>query len=265
MTYFAFLAGFIGLPLAAAVLCNFALRGAGRKLPVSLRAWPALPVLAGHVLLAVAYTTPWDNYLVATNVWWYDPALVTGVTFGYVPIEEYTFFVVQTLLVGFWFLALARLLPPPAAPFQPRPRLRWIATAAAAVFWLWGAFLLLSSDPAGNYLGLELVWALIPLGVQLAFGADILWHYRRLVAWTLLPAVLYLSWADALAIGAGTWTISPQQSFHILIAGVLPVEEFIFFLLTSALVVFGMTLMLARASHARAKLPAGWLGAVEAP
>ena len=22
------------------------------------------------------YTTPWDNYLVATNVWWYDPALV---------------------------------------------------------------------------------------------------------------------------------------------------------------------------------------------
>src|SRR6185503_20826468 len=63
--------------------------------------------IAIHVLLAVVYTTPWDNYLVATGVWYYNPRLVTGFVIGYVPIEEYTFFVLETILSGlcWWFLA----------------------------------------------------------------------------------------------------------------------------------------------------------------
>ncbi|MBN8501714.1 MAG: lycopene cyclase domain-containing protein, partial [Sphingomonadales bacterium] len=52
-----------------------------------------------QVVIAVVYTTPWDNYLVATRVWWYNPGLVTGFVIGYVPIEEYTFFVLQTVLM----------------------------------------------------------------------------------------------------------------------------------------------------------------------
>ena len=61
-------------------------------------------------IIALLYTTPWDNYLVATGVWWYDPALVTGLTLGWVPIEEYTFFILQTLLAGLWLAFLARRL-----------------------------------------------------------------------------------------------------------------------------------------------------------
>ena len=61
------------------------------------------------VLIAVAYTTPWDNYLVATNVWWYDESLVTGLKLGWVPIEEYTFFVLQTLMTGLWTLAVMQI------------------------------------------------------------------------------------------------------------------------------------------------------------
>ena len=49
-----------------------------------------------HMLLALIYTTPWDNYLVANRVWWYDPALVTGITLAWVPLEEYAFFLLQT-------------------------------------------------------------------------------------------------------------------------------------------------------------------------
>src|SRR4029078_4568828 len=60
-----------------------------------------------HVLLAVIYTTPWDNYLVATGVWYYNPQLVTGFLIGYVPIEEYTFFVLETILSGLWWWFLA--------------------------------------------------------------------------------------------------------------------------------------------------------------
>src|SRR5690606_9009452 len=101
-----------------------------------------------------------------------------------------------------------------------------------------------------TYLALALAWALPPIALQLATGADILWRHRRLVAAALLPPVLYLSAADALAIGAGTWTIAPGQSLEIFIGG-LPLEELVFFGLTSTLLVFGMVLALAQETQAR--------------
>lgn len=68
--------------------------------------------LLGLVLIAVAYTTPWDNYLVATRVWFYNPSLVLGIILGYVPLEEYVFFIVQTLAVGLFAVWLWRWLYP---------------------------------------------------------------------------------------------------------------------------------------------------------
>lgn len=49
-----------------------------------------------HAVLAIIiatllYTTPWDNYLVATRVWYYDTARVWNSVLGYVPLEEYLF------------------------------------------------------------------------------------------------------------------------------------------------------------------------------
>jgi len=53
---------------------------------------------------------------------------------------------------------------------------------------------------------------MLPISTQLAFGADILWHYRRLVVVTILSMGFYLSLADAVAIRAGIWTIDPVQT-----------------------------------------------------
>lgn len=251
MAYFEFLSGFIGVPALIFALVNGSLRRKGKMLPNSLRAWPVLPVVAGHVVLALLYTTPWDNYLVATRVWWYDPLLVSGFLIGYVPIEEYLFFIGQTLVVGMVLLLAVRLAPE-FPPFRSRPSLRLWATAISISVWAFGVFLLAADYVAGAYLGLELAWAMIPITIQMAFGADILWHYRRPVIWTLVPASIFLSLADAIAIRSGTWTIGPEQSLGIHIGGILPVEEFVFFVLTTALVVFGMTLMLSRPSHERA-------------
>lgn len=52
-------------------------------------------------ILAVLWTTPWDNYLVASGVWRYNPKKVWNVILGYVPLEEYLFFVLQTWAVAF--------------------------------------------------------------------------------------------------------------------------------------------------------------------
>ncbi len=58
------------------------------------------------VLVALVYTTPWDNYLVATGVWYYEPVRVWKVILGHVPLEEYLFFALQTILTGLIALGL---------------------------------------------------------------------------------------------------------------------------------------------------------------
>ncbi len=251
MTYFGFLAIFVGIPLLGVLLWNQRDARKGLALPTDLQTWSPWVVIWGHVIVAVLYTTPWDNYLVATRVWWYDPALVTGLLIGWVPIEEYTFFVVQTLLVGVALLLVLRRQPV-KTPFVPNLQLRIGATLGAGLLWFVSVCFLVLNIRAGTYFGLEMGWALLPIMFQLAFGADILWHYRRPVLGVLLGFTAYLSFADTLAIASGTWTIDPAQSFNIFLPGGLPIEELIFFFLTCTLVCFGVTLVLAEMSQQRA-------------
>ena len=251
MTYFGFLLLFLGIPMVILTALLMVDRRAGRQLPVELTNWLPGVAIAAHALVALIYTTPWDNYLVATGVWWYDPQLVTGITIGWVPIEEYTFFILQPVLAGLWLVFLARRLPFGSAISSDVPTKRWLAVSVAGIVWLGAAAILISGWQPGTYLGLILVWALLPIMFQLWFGADILWRHRYLVTVTIVTVTLYLSAADAIAIGSGTWTIDPAQSLQIYLGGVLPIEEFIFFLMTTVLLSFGMVLVMARQSQER--------------
>lgn len=263
MTYFEFLALFVGIPIIILLILTGWDKRRGITMPERFNSFSPWWVLVIHIIIAVVYTTPWDNYLVATRVWWYDVNLVTGYVIGWVPIEEYTFFIVQPIMTGLWLLfwmrratdsslrqAQGKPFITPHSSFKESSRLRWIVTGITAVFWAVMVGMLISGWKPGTYLALELSWALFPILIQLTFGADILWYYRRLVLMAIVPTTLYLSFADALAINWGTWTIDPQQSLNIFI-GNLPVEEFIFFLLTNTLLVFGMTLALAAESQPR--------------
>lgn len=259
MTYFGFLAIFLGIPiliLVGATVYDYRIRG--RAYPSHFNGYNALLILGIHLLIALIYTTPWDNYLVATSVWWYDPALVTGITIGYVPIEEYTFFIVQPIFTGLWVLFWMRRNREPSHSWRAAG-VRWGAVALGAVLWFASLVILVSGWKPGTYLALIGIWALIPILVQFIFGADILWRHRRLVALGILPTTLYLAAADTLAIQSGTWTIDPAQSLPILLGGVLPIEEFIFFFVTNVLIVFGLTLVLAAESQVRLQEVVGWL------
>jgi lycopene beta-cyclase len=247
MTYFQFLLIFLGIPLAVMAWLTWLDWRRKRSLPNDLRAAPAWLAILVHVLVAVIYTTPWDNYLVATGVWYYNPALVTGVTIGWVPIEEYTFFVVQSLLIGLWLTFLARRMPAAAHEAAPSTRdghLRFWSALSLGVIWLGSLGLLASGWKPATYVTLILAWALLPIVIQLAYGADMLWRRRKLLGLALLSSTLYLGLADSLAIGSGTWTIDLRQSLDIAI-GSLPLEELLFFLVTNTLVIFGMTLLMA--------------------
>jgi lycopene cyclase domain-containing protein len=253
MTYFGFLGLFVVIPILVLGAWMWLDARRGRVVPAQLRALPPLVVILAHVLIALVYTTPWDNYLVATRVWWYDPALVTGITLGWVPLEEYTFFLLQPILIGLLLYTLARYLPRPAAA-QPAASSSWarpIGLALTGALCLASVAMLIDPWTYDTYLGLILVWALPPVMGQIAFGGDILWRERRMVLGTIVIGTLYLAAADSVAITSGTWTIDPQQSLPILLGGILPIEEFLFFMMTCVLIACGSTLMASRTSRER--------------
>src|SRR5688572_5275109 len=123
MTYLNFLVFFLVIPIALLGLLTWRDHAAGRKLSADWHPESQWLVLLILIIVAVVYTTPWDNYLVATHVWWYDPTRVIGLVIGWVPIEEYIFFILQPILAGLWILFLARRLPSPTSTSTAMPRL----------------------------------------------------------------------------------------------------------------------------------------------
>jgi lycopene cyclase domain-containing protein len=268
MTYFGFLLRFLFVPILIFLVVTFWDNKNNKQINGFRNGRAVWTAIGVHILLAVIYTTPWDNYLVATGVWYYNPGLVTGIVIGYVPIEEYTFFVVETILAGLWWWFLARriaLTPnPPSAALQdatqsPRGRggfipnklLVYVSTCLLGLLWLLSTYLFFFGAESWTYLSIILFWALPPIILQLLFGADILWHYRKLVFWSIFVPGTYLSLMDIVALKDTTWSISPSRTTGILFFGILPIEEVLFFFITNVLLTFGMTLLLANVSQER--------------
>ena len=246
MTYFVFLLSFLIIPILILLILNRRDSRYSTSNFTGRNVWRAILI---HVVLAVLYTTPWDNYLVASGVWYYKPQLVSGLILGYVPIEEYTFFILETILTGLWWWFLANRLSQPSK-FPPSRKGRFAASLLLIILWVIFVLLFFSKDRSVIYLSIIMVWALPATLPQLLFGADILWHHRKLVLLTILPLSIYLSIVDSLAIASGIWTIDPAQSTSIMM-GVLPIEEAIFFLVTNMLIGFGLTLLLVKESPGR--------------
>jgi lycopene cyclase domain-containing protein len=198
----------------------------------------ALPSLGGVLLLALAYTTPWDSELIRRGVWGYGPERVIG-TIGVIPIEEYLFFLLQPLLAGLWFY---RLIPPGVEDARPAsPRFRWGGTAVYLALALAGVWLLQRRE--GTYLGMILAWAAPVLAAQWALSANRIAAAPRAFLLGIAVPTLYLWVADATAIHLGIWHISEAHTVGIKF-GPLPLEEAAFFLATTLLCVQGLLLFL---------------------
>ena len=221
-------------------------------------ALPAALLLHGHrprpavvhavlllVAVALVWTAPWDEHLVRTGVWSYGPDRVLA-TVGSVPVEEYAFVVLLVVLVASWGTRIGLLDASLAAPSGSRAlgAAGWLAVA------LLGALLIAVGGQA-RYLGLLLVWAAPPLALQHAVAGDLLHSRRAARALLAAPVALWLCAADRLALADGVWTISPASSTGLHVMG-LPLEEALFFLLTTTLVADGLLLALEPRARARA-------------
>ena len=196
--------------------------------------WP-LALITG---IAFVYTTPWDNYLVAREVWTYPPDAVLA-TVGYVPVEEYAFFVIQTLITGLIVRLLQTHWPPEVAP--PHRTARVVGTAFFLALTTVGVACVVAGGHA-LYFGLITAWACPILALMWGLGGHLIWARRRLVAWAVVPVTLYLWVADRVAIGIGIWDITDATRTGWEIAG-LPVEEALFFLVTNLLVAQGLVML----------------------
>lgn len=220
--------------IGVALLQSRPLAGVGAR-----TAWRWLLAVA---TLAFVYTTPWDNYLVYRGVWGYPPGAVLG-TIGYVPVEEYAFFVIQTLIVGLGYYALRGWGVWPS-PGRPVPR---AFRAGGIAFWLaltaFGVGLLLHPSQRALYMGLILAWAAPVLAGMWYVGAAKVWDERRRVVWAIAVPTVYLWLIDRTAIARGIWDIRDRYSLGVDPFG-LPVEEATFFWITTTLCVVGLALFL---------------------
>lgn len=232
LTYLGFLAVFVLLPLSLLTVATVRQREAER---------PSLTVRVGGIVLlvglALVYTTPWDSYLVGRGVWWYGEGRVAARFLG-VPLGEYLFIVLQTVLVGTWTVMRA-------GPVDPTVGHTWSDRAGGALAGLAvsgvGALLLAGPDSL-LYLGAILAWAGPVYALQWGVGWRYLLSVRRRIAACVLPPVAYLSIIDRFAIGEGIWTLSPEYTTGVTLLG-LPVEEMVFFFVTSLFVAQALVLL----------------------
>ena len=114
MTYAGFLALFLLLPCALLLLLL-------RRRLWYRRYWLTSALLAAIVLIAMA---PWDHAAVARGIWNWSPSQTWGLRLWLIPLEEYLFALLETLLTT---LLLCALLPsgprphPQSAAAAPEP------------------------------------------------------------------------------------------------------------------------------------------------
>jgi lycopene cyclase domain-containing protein len=233
--HIAFLIPAVMLLIATAFVSRAELPDAVPRLGVGRTYWTGVAIITA---VALVYTTPWDNYLIARGVWWYGDGS-TVATVGHAPVEEYLFILVQPWLTALWLshLSLPGSWPDAGRALRWRPRLA--AVGVAVLVGLVGWRLLATS--ATFYLGAILAWAAPVLALQWGVGAPQLWARKRLVAIGVTVPTLYLCVADRIAIALGIWILSEEYTTGLTVAG-LPVEEATFFLVTNLFVVQGLVL-----------------------
>jgi lycopene cyclase domain-containing protein len=204
--------------------------------------WKAIALIA---LMALLYTTPWDNYLIYRGVWSYNLSRISqSLRIGYVPMEEYCFFLLQPVLTGQYLLFFGNRYRRETKEWFRLAGRRWHPRIMGGLF---GSTLGLLGGVAiyrgghWTYFGLIFVWASPVLCFHWLYGGDHLWRARRLFSASLVSATVYLWVVDRIALEWGIWSISPAFSTGWNVLG-LPAEEAVFFLLTNMFVIQGLLL-----------------------
>jgi lycopene cyclase domain-containing protein len=202
----------------------------------------------GLVLLAVmVFTTPWDNLAAKWGIWGF-PREKYSLRLGYLPIEEYAFFLLQSLNVMLAVRALFHFFPDwELGPETDIGKWTLICLAASVIPWIFVAiqlrWLRRHFGARVNY-AIHLAWFLPVIYVQWIVAPPLFWAHAGLLALVTAAFGLYYTLADLAAVRAGTWFFDEKQITGAKLGGILPWEEIAFFFLTSLLVAQSYLLLL---------------------
>ena len=211
--------------------------------------WSAGEILAFALVLAAVmiFTTPWDNLAAKWGIWGF-PREKFSLRIGYLPVEEYAFFVLQSANVMLALRAIFVFLPDWQLG-QETAVGRWtlICLAASVVPWAVVAiqlrWLRRKCGPCVNY-AVHLAWFLPVVYAQWVLAPPLFWGHAGLLALITVAFGVYYTLADLVAVRAGTWFFDEKQITGVKLGGVLPWEEIAFFFLTSLLVAQSYLLLL---------------------
>lgn len=202
----------------------------------------------GLVLMAVlVFTTPWDNLAAKWGIWGF-PREKYSLRLGYLPIEEYAFFLLQSLNVMLAIRALFHFLPDWQTG-QETELNRWTGICLVASIIPWGlvaAQMIWLRRKAGsrvNY-AVHLAWFLPVIYFQWILAPPLFFAHAALLALVMAFFGVYYTLADLVAVQGGTWFFDEKQITGWKLGGILPWEEIAFFFLTSLLVAQSYLLLL---------------------
>jgi lycopene cyclase domain-containing protein len=200
------------------------------------------------VLLAVVvFTTPWDNLAAKWGIWGF-PRAKYSFRLGYLPVEEYAFFVLQSLNVMLGVRVLFHFFPGWHRLVSTEPgRWTFLCLGASILPWiLIGGQLRAWRRRAGsrvNY-AVHLAWFLPVIYSQWVLAPTLFGAHAGLLLLVTAIFGFYYTWSDVVAIHGGTWFFDERQITGFKFGGLLPWEEAAFFFLTSLLVAQSYLLLL---------------------
>lgn len=211
--------------------------------------WP--PVLAILVIVMI-FTTPWDNYAAWRGIWGFKEGRYL-VKWLYLPMEEYLFFLIQsvqaillTLVAIDWFSDITSLS---SSITIDHPLSLVIGLLISATFILigWKVGLPLPRFSKWQYAWHLFFWFGLVVALQWWAGWPILLpRWPILLAVTLLLGT-WLTLADIVAVRQGIWFFDERLITGNRVARILPWEEAAFFYLTSLIVSQSLLLFLPEA------------------
>ena len=211
--------------------------------------WTHGEILAFALVLAAVmiFTTPWDNLAAKWGIWGF-PREKYSLRIGYLPVEEYAFFLLQSVNVMLAVRALFHFMPDWEGGAETEIG-KWtlICLAASIVPWaivtIQMRWLRKRFGPCVNY-AIHLAWFLPVIYVQWVIAPWMFWDHAGLLALVTGAFGVYYTLADLAAVRAGTWFFDEKQITGVKLARVLPWEEIAFFFLTSLLVAQSYLLLL---------------------
>ncbi|MEM7647349.1 MAG: lycopene cyclase domain-containing protein, partial [Pseudomonadota bacterium] len=173
--------------------------------------------------LAFFYTTPWDSYLIKNEIWTYSPGNVLFTIYR-IPIEEYFFFFIQTLigcLLTAQLICLKKKSHLYGLNMGPKNVGLFMGLIGALALLAWIA----PHEEEWTYLKLVFFWATPVIFLQWAIGWRILVKEITILLGALVPLCLYFFAADSFAIYKEIWTFPNGTISGIELFGILPIEE----------------------------------------